>query len=75
MLRPGLIVALVALGFLGWNQAQLKLVGITAGEAELARARKKYRQVIVDIEELPEAKPNNTIIHFKLFGRFGKNRR
>jgi hypothetical protein len=58
----GLIVALVALGFLGWNQAQLKLVGISAGEAELARARKKYRQVIVDIEELPEAKPNDTII-------------
>jgi hypothetical protein len=58
----GLIVALVALGFLSWNQAQLKLVGINAGEAELARARKKYRQVIVDIEELPEAKPNDTII-------------
>jgi hypothetical protein len=58
----GLIVALVALGFLGWNQAQLKLVGISAGEAELTRARKKYRQVVVDIEELPEAKPNDTIV-------------
>ena len=57
----GLIVALLALGYFGWSQIQLRpaVVGI---EAEAARARKKYRQVMVDIEELPKVKPNETVI-------------
>ena len=58
----GLVIALLALGYFGWSQTQLGLAPVTAGEAEAARARKKYRHVIVDIEELPEAKPNDTII-------------
>ena len=55
----GLVVALIALGFLGWKQTRLKPLGI---EAEAARAKKKYKQVIVDIEDLPEVKPNETVI-------------
>ena len=58
----GLIVALMALGFLSRNQARLKPAGINAVEVEAARARKKYKQVMVDIEELPEVKPNETVI-------------
>jgi len=57
----GLVVALVALGFLGWKQAQLKGVGISV-EAEAVRAKKKHKQVIVDIRELPSAKSNETVI-------------
>ena len=57
----GLVVALLALGYFGWNQAQLKATGIGI-EAEAARAKKKYKQVMVDIEELPSIKPNETVI-------------
>lgn len=57
----GLVVALLALGYFGWNQAQLKPTGIDV-EAEAARAKKKYKQVMVDIEELPSIKPNETVI-------------
>jgi len=59
----GLIVALLALGYFGWSYVQLRRepAGIDV-EAEAARARKKYRQVLVDVEELPSAKPNETLI-------------
>jgi hypothetical protein len=57
----GLVIAVLALCYLGWNQTQLK-PAISEVDAEAARARKKYRQVIVDIEELPEAKPNEIIV-------------
>ena len=30
--------------------------------AEAARAKKKYRQLMVDVEELPEVKPTETVI-------------
>ena len=57
----GLVVALVALGFLGWKQRQLKPAGINV-ETEAARAKKKYKQVMVDIEGLPSVKPAETVI-------------
>lgn len=57
----GLAAALVALGLLGWKQSQLKGAPISV-EAEAARARKKHKQVIVDVRELPSAKPNETVI-------------
>jgi hypothetical protein len=57
----GLVVALVALGYFGWNQSQLK-PAIVDTEAEAARARKKYKQVMVDIEELPSVKTDETVI-------------
>jgi len=57
----GLVVALLALCYFGWNQAQFKATGIGI-EAEAARAKKKYKQVMVDIEELPSIKPNETVI-------------
>ncbi len=57
----GLVVALLALSYLGWNQAQLK-PAISISEAEAARAKKKYKQVMVDIEELPEMKPDEAVI-------------
>lgn len=61
----GLIVALIALGYFGWNEAQLRIAlkpAISAVDAEAARVKKKYRQVIMDIKELPEIKPNETVI-------------
>ena len=58
----GLVVALVALCLLGWSQARLRAAGITVAEAEAARAKKKYKQVMVDIEKLPEVKLNETVI-------------
>jgi hypothetical protein len=58
----GLVIALLALGYFGWCQIQLRLVPVSAGEAEVARARRKYRQMMVDVEELPEVKPTETVI-------------
>ena len=58
----GLVVALVALGYFGWSQTQLGLAMLSAGEAEAMRAGKKYRQVMVDIEQLPEVKATETVI-------------
>jgi len=58
----GLVIALLALGYFGWCQTQLRLAPVTAGEAEAARARKKYRQMMVDVEELPGVKPTETVI-------------
>jgi len=58
----GLVVALLALGYFGWNQTQLGLAMVSAGEAEAVRARKKYRQLMVDVEELPGVKPAETVI-------------
>jgi len=58
----GLVIALLALGYFGWCQTQLGLAPVSAGEAEAARARKKYRQMMVDVEELPGVKPTETVI-------------
>lgn len=58
----GLVVALAALGYFGWSQRELKTAGISAAEVQAARAKKKYKQVMVDIEELPEVKPSETVI-------------
>jgi hypothetical protein len=58
----GLVVALLALGYFGWNQTQLGVAMVSAGEAEAARAKKKYKQVMVDVEELPEVKPTEIVI-------------
>jgi hypothetical protein len=58
----GLVIALLALGYFGWSQTQLRVAPVSAGEAEAARARKKYRQMMVDIGELPVVKPTETVI-------------
>ena len=58
----GLVIALLALGYFGWSQTQLRLAPVSAGEAEAARARKKYKQMMVDVEELPGVKPTETVI-------------
>lgn len=58
----GLVIALLALGYFGWSQTRLSLAPVSAGEAEAARARKKYRQMMVDVEELPGVKPTETVI-------------
>jgi hypothetical protein len=58
----GLVIALLALGYFSWCQTQLRLAPVIAGEAEAARARKKYRQMMVDVEELPGVKPTETVI-------------
>ncbi len=58
----GLVIAVLALGYFGWSQAQLRLATVSAGEAEAARARKKYKQMIVEVGELPEVKPTEIVI-------------
>jgi hypothetical protein len=58
----GLVIALLALGYFGWSQAQLRVAPVSAGEAEAARARKKYRQMMVEVGELPEIKPSETVV-------------
>jgi hypothetical protein len=58
----GLVVALLALGYFGWSQSQLRLAMVSAGEAEAVRARKKYKQMMVDVEELPGVKPTEIVI-------------
>jgi len=58
----GLVIALLALGYFAWCQTQLRAVTVSAGEAEAARARKKYKEMMVDVEELPGVKPTETII-------------
>jgi hypothetical protein len=57
-----LVVALLALGYFGWSQTRLRLASVSAGEAEAARAGKKYRQMMVDVEELPGVKPTEIVI-------------
>jgi len=57
----GLLVALLGLGYFSWNQVQLK-PAISEVEAEAARAKKKYSQVMVDVEELPGVKTSETVI-------------
>lgn len=58
----GLVVALLALGYFGWSQTRLRLAPVSAGEAEVALSRKKYRQMMVDVGELPGVKPTETVI-------------
>lgn len=58
----GLVVALLALGYFGWSQSQLRSAMISAGAAEAARAGKKYKQVMVDVEKLPEVKPTEIVV-------------
>jgi len=58
----GLVIALLALVYFSWCQIQLRLAPVSAGEAEVTRARKKYRQMMVDVEELPGVKPTETVI-------------
>jgi hypothetical protein len=59
----GLIAALLALGYFGWSYIELRRrPALSLVDAEAARARKKYKQVLVDVEELPAAKPNETLI-------------
>ena len=58
----GLVIALLALAYFGWSQTQLGLAPVSAGAAEAARAGKKYRQMMVDVEELPGVRPTETVI-------------
>lgn len=57
----GLIVALIVLAYFGWNQAHLK-PALSAVDAEAARARRKYRQIMADVVELPEVKAGEIVI-------------
>jgi hypothetical protein len=58
----GLVIALLALAYFAWCQMRLAAAPISAGQAEIARAGKKYRQVMVDVEDLPETKATETVI-------------
>ncbi len=61
----GAVIALLALLYFGWCRTQpvpALVAEISPADVEAARARKKYKQVLVDIEELPEIKPGETVI-------------
>ncbi len=58
----GLVVALLALGYFCWSQSQLRLAVVSAGAAQVARAGKKYKQIMVDVEKLPEVKPTEIVV-------------
>jgi len=61
----GAVIALLALLYFGWCRTQpmpAPVAEISPGDVEAARARKKYKQVLVDIAELPEVKPGETVI-------------
>ena len=57
-----LVIALLALAYFGWSQTRLGLAMVSAGEAEAARARKKYKQMMVDVEALPDVKSSDTVV-------------
>ena len=58
----GLVVAVLALCYLGWSQRRLRMAGLSAVEVEAVRVGKKYKQVLVDIAELPAVKANEMVI-------------
>ena len=58
----GLVIALLALGYFGWSQTRLAMAQLSAGEAEVARSRKKYRNVLLDVKALPETTANETVV-------------
>ena len=58
----GLVVGLLALGYFGWSQTRLGLPAVSTGEAEVARARKRYKQMMLDVKALPEAGPGDTVV-------------
>jgi hypothetical protein len=68
----GLVIALLALGYFGWSQTQLGVAPVSAGEAEAAQARKKYSQVMVDVEELPWARPTEIVIPLNSLDDLGR---
>lgn len=55
-------VMVLAFLYVLWNYIQVKPARLSAITAEFLRASKKYKNVIVDVEELPEAKDGETII-------------
>ena len=57
-----LIIALLALGYFGWSQSRLGMAAVTADEAEVARAGKKYKQMMLDVRALPKAKASDTVV-------------
>lgn len=61
----GQVIALLALLYFGWCSTQpvpAPVAQVSPAEIETARVRKKYKQVLVDIEELPGIKPGETVI-------------
>ena len=50
----GLLLAVLIAYYVVWNYAHVKAVALTAVEAEARRAKKKHKNVIVDVEDLPQ---------------------
>lgn len=48
--------------YIGWNYAQAKPLPLSAAEAEARRAMKKHEEILVDVENLPGAKPEDMIL-------------
>jgi len=57
-----LIIALLALAYFGWSQVQLGRTPLTEAEAEVARAGKKYKQMMLEVRALPQAGPSETVV-------------
>ena len=58
----GLLLVLLLGSCVVWNYARTRPLPLTAVEAEARRARKKHEDVIVDVEEMPEAKAKEMVI-------------
>ena len=50
----GLLLAVLLAYYVVWNYAHVKPVALTGVEAEARRAKKKHKNVIVDVEDLPQ---------------------
>ena len=58
----GLVLVMLVGSYLVWNHRQVKPIPLAPMDAEALRARKKHKDVIVDVGELPEAKTEETVI-------------
>ncbi|MFO7995922.1 MAG: DUF5305 family protein [Dehalococcoidia bacterium] len=57
-----LLVGLVAMGYFGWSQIQLARPMVSPGQVEVNKARKRYRQMMVGVETLPQIQPGETVV-------------
>ena len=48
--------------YIGWNYAQAKPLPLSAAEAEARQAMKKHEEILVNVENLPGAKPEDMIL-------------
>lgn len=58
----GMAVGVVGLGVLGWNEMRLRAARLRHADGQAARARKKYKDTLVDVDELPATRPGDLVV-------------